>query len=615
MLFRLILIFLLSLGQQTLAAQSLGDRLNNVFADRGNDEILDPDVAFRFEFDTSRPDLIRTHWEVEKGYYLYRDKFAFKIIQGELASLKGETTGPEGKWKEDPAFGKVEINTGSFDIDLPLARHQQEAGDVLLELRYQGCKDESVCYPPTIKTRTLSLPGFIQSAQAATTLQSNPDAATPAPVSEQDAITARLKEGSFFLNLVAFFGFGLLLSLTPCVFPMIPILSGIIVGQGESITSTRAFSLSLVYVLAMAVTYALLGVIAGSFSFNVQAAFQNAYMIGAFSLIFVLLALSMFGFYELQLPAAIQTRLSAASDQQEAGTLRGAGIMGFLSAILVGPCVAPPLAGALLYISQTGNALFGGLALFAMGLGFGVPLLVIGCSAGSLLPKAGAWMESIKRFFGVIMLAVAIWFLERIWPAFITMTLWSALFIVSAVFLGALDKTEGSGSLKKLSRGLGLLLFVYGVLLVIGASSGGKSLNRPLANLNTGLQSQSAPHLPFKRIKSLSDLESEISQAGKEGKLLMLDFYADWCVVCKEMEEYTFSDADVVNSLNNFVLLQVDVTANDEIDQALLKHFDLFGPPAILFFGADGQERNAFRLVGFVEAERFIRHLGALAET
>ncbi len=367
----------------------------------------------------------------------------------------------------------------------------------------------------------------------------------------------------------------------------------------------------------MAFTYAILGVIAGSFYFNLQAAFQNAWVISIFSTIFVLLALSMFGFYELQLPAAIQTRLTNVSNNQEAGTLHGAALMGALSAIIVGPCVAPPLAGALLYISQTGNALLGGLALFAMGLGFGVPLLIIGSSAGSLLPKAGGWMDVIKQVFGVVMLAVAIWFMERVIPGELALLLWAALMIISAIYLGALDTLESNAGWAKLWKGLGVLLLIYGIVLVVGAASGGKNVYRPLQGMTAISNSKESElnHVSFKTIKSLSDLKSEVATASEQKKLVMLDFYADWCVVCKEMETYTFSDPEVAGLMNNFILLQADVTKTDSLDTELLKEFELYGPPAILFFDEDGQEKQSYRVVGFVKAEKFARHLKELIGT
>ncbi len=611
MLFRILIIIALLSGAGHLAAQSLTERLHNVFGGGATtDEILDPAIAFVVEAKASSAQSINLQWRIEDGYYLYRDKFKFAVSEGLAKIDQNGVEIPAGKIKEDPAFGNVEINTGQLSVALPVQRRETTQSPITLEVRYQGCKEDSICYPPITRKIPLLLSAFIPSAQAAT-LESNNPAMDSGRLSQQDAITKKLKDGSLILNILAFFGFGLLLSLTPCVFPMIPILSGIIVGQGEKITPGKAFALSLFYVLAMALTYAVLGMIAGSFYINLQAISQTPWAIGLFSSIFVALAFSMFGFYELQLPAGIQTRLNAASDKQQGGTLSGAAVMGVLSAIIVGPCVAPPLAGALLYISQTGNALLGGLALFAMGLGFGVPLLIIGSSAGSLLPKAGIWMQAIKQVFGVIMLGVAIWFLERILPAPVSLLLWAALFIISAVFLGAMDSLETKASWQRLWKGLGIILLVYGIILVIGAASGGKSIYQPLLGLNTPAGTAVAEHrpLPFTRIKSLDDLNATLTHASEQGKYVMLDFYADWCVACKEMEEYTFTDERVRQSLENIVLLQADVTENDEQDRALLRKFDIYGPPAILFFGDDGRERLSYRIVGFVEADKFINHV------
>ena len=320
----------------------------------------------------------------------------------------------------------------------------------------------------------------------------------------------------------------------------------------------------------------------------------------------------MFGFYEIQLPSSLQTRITAISDSQERGSLLGAFIMGSLSAIIVGPCVAPPLAGTLLYISQTGDELLGGMALFAMGMGMGVPLLVIGGSAGSILPRAGMWMESIKKVFGVLLLAVAVYFVSRVVPATFDLLLWAVLLIVTAIYIGALDQLRDGATWQRLWKGIGILMLVYGIVLLIGASSGSQSVLQPLQGLaqasGNGAGHQ-AEALPFKRIKSLADLQNELQQAGMNGSTVMLDFYADWCIACNEMETYTFPEPEVHAVLKDVVLLQADVTANDDLDQELMQNFDIFGPPAILFFGKDAVERKPYRLVGFVEAEKFVAHV------
>jgi len=584
-----------------LPAGSLTDRLADAFS-ADADEILDPEQAFRIDSRVIDAHKLVISWEIEPGYYLYQDKFAFNE---QLAGLElGTINIPAGKVINDPLFGEVMISTGQVDVNVPLQRTNLEQQTLELEVAYQGCKKDSVCYPPIKKTLGFVLPA----AEAATT-----NIATP--VSEQDAITRRLTEGSLLVNIAVFFGFGLLLSLTPCVFPMIPILSGVIVGQGERLTTRGAFGLSVVYVLAMALTYSILGVIAGSFHFNLQAAAQNAWVITAFSLVFIALALSMFGFYEIQLSAGLQDRLHRLSHKQHSGNMPGVAVMGALSAIIVGPCVAPPLAGALLYISQTGNALLGGLALFAMGLGFGVPLLAIGTSAGRILPRAGAWMDAIKAVFGVIMLGVAIWFLERILPGPVTLLMWAGLLMVSAVFMGALDRIEAGSGWHRLRKGLGLVILVYASALVIGAAAGGNNVFHPIPEqlfTHGPESSQRAGTLSFRLITSTGDLQRELQQASLQDKNVMLDFYAKWCVDCNAMEAYTFSDPGVQSTLDDFVLLKADVTDNDANDQALLKKFNLFGPPAILFFDSEANEQTAYRLVGFKGADDFIAHVNRM---
>lgn len=579
------------------------DKLKNLFSfqDSAPDEILDPDIAFRISADVDSTGQLNVNWEIEPGYYLYKNKFSFGTDNPGIRL--GAFDFPKGEPKDDPAFGKVEVYYGQGRATAPVSLNDSSLNDVELNVAYQGCKEDSVCYPPIKKKLLVAIPALNSPVSVATEPVQSP------LVSEQDAITQELKDKNLLLNILSFFGFGLLLSLTPCVFPMIPILSGIIVGEGDRITRTRGIMLSLSYVVAMALTYAVLGMLAGLFSLNLQAASQNVWVLGSFSAVFVFLALSMFGFYELQLPASWQTKLSSSQASGERGTLKGAALMGVLSAIIVGPCVAPPLAGALLYISQTGDAVLGGLALFAMGLGFGVPLLIIGGASGELLPRAGAWMESIKRFFGVIMLGVAIWFLERIFPASVVLILWASLLITTAIFMGALDRVEATtSSWQRLWKGLGIVLLVYGAVLIFAATKGGGTVLKPFA-YQAG--ETSIEKLPFNYVTNLEEFNKALAEAKANAKPVMLDFYADWCIACKEMEAYTFSDPEVHQALSQFTLLKIDVTKNNEDDKAFLKAFDLFGPPAILFFNTDSTEIKSHRLVGFIKATPFIKHVNA----
>jgi thiol:disulfide interchange protein DsbD len=388
-------------------------------------------------------------------------------------------------------------------------------------------------------------------------------------------------------------------------------LSGIIVGQGKDITTRKAFYLSLVYVLAMAMTYTVVGILVGLSGENIQAWFQNPWIIGSFAAIFVALSFSMFGFYDLQMPASIQSKLTSISNSQQGGNIVGVAIMGFLSALIVGPCVTAPLVGALIYIAETGDAVLGGMALFALSMGMGAPLLLIGASAGKFLPKAGAWMDAVKAVFGVLLLGLAIWLLERVAPAAFTMSLWAALIIVSAIYMGAMETlAEGSSGWKKLWKGLGVLLLIYGIIILLGLASGNRNLFQPLKGLGSfsGTTAQ-AEHLSFIQIKGVDGFNAELSKAKAAGKSVMLDFYADWCVSCKEMEAFTFSDPAVQKSLEGVVLLQADVTPNDEIDTELYKHFGIIGPPSIMFFGADGKERRNYRVVGYMPADQFNQHV------
>ncbi len=562
------------------------------------DELLQPDQAFGFFASVKDDHTVHVNWQIAEGYYLYREK-----VQLELVNADGVTLGnydiPRGAPKQDEAFGQVEIFHNELGFDLPLNRSNQAAQTVTLQAKYQGCADRGVCYPPMSKKIDLALP-----------VAQKLVAAAPEQLSEQDQIVQSLHKDSFSVTLLSFFGFGLLLSLTPCIFPMIPILSGIIVGHGNRITTKRAFLLSLSYVIASALTYTVFGILAALFGSNLQTAFQQPWIIGLFSGIFVALSLSMFGFYHLELPKSLQVKLHNSSEIHRDGSLLGAAIMGSLSSLIVGPCVAAPLAGALIFIGQTGDAVLGGSALFALGLGMGVPLLLLGASAGKLLPKAGNWLNSTKAVFGVIMLAVAVWMLSRILPGNVIMMLWAMLLIFPAIYLSAVDPLpENCSGWRKLWKGLGLMMLAYGLLLLIGFSLGNSNPLKPLQGLGLSTAQAAEPGLSFERVASIAALENRINQAAANHQPVMLDFYADWCISCKEMETYTFADPRVKQALKGYVLLQADVTNNSDDDKALLAKYQLIGPPAILFFGLDRQEKTAHRVIGYQEAEVFIASL------
>lgn len=570
------------------------------------DALLPPDQAFEFFASVKDEHTLHVNWRIADGYYLYREKVQLELINADGVKL-GVYDIPRGAPKQDEAFGQVETFHNELAFDLPIIRSSLSAQAITLQAKYQGCADRGVCYPPMSKNIDLALPVAQQLAIAQPAAQQ----AVAAELSEQDQIVQSLHKDSLPITLLSFFGFGLLLSLTPCIFPMIPILSGIIVGHGNRITTGRAFLLSLSYVLASALTYTLFGILAALFGSNLQTTFQQPWIIGLFSAIFVLLSLSMFGFYHLELPKSFQTKLHNSSEIHRDGSLWGAAIMGALSSLIVGPCVAAPLAGALIYIGQTGDAVLGGSALFVLGLGMGVPLLLLGASAGKLLPKAGNWLNATKAVFGVIMLAVAVWMLSRILPGNVTIMLWAMLLILPAIYLSAVDPLpENSSGWRKLWKGVGLMMLAYGLLLLIGFSLGNSNPLKPLhgLGLNTA-QTAAEPAIKFERVGSIAALENRIKQAAANNQPVMLDFYADWCISCKEMETYTFADPRVKQALTGFVLLQADVTNNSDDDKALLAKFQLIGPPAIVFFGSDNQEKTANRVIGYQDAETFIKSL------
>jgi thiol:disulfide interchange protein DsbD len=555
------------------------------------DELLEPEKAFRFSA-RALDGAVEIDFAIADGYYMYRDKFRF-VAEGNPGVRLGAPQLPSGLRHKDEFFGEVETYRKSVRILLPA----QGEGRFDLKVVSQGCADIGVCYVPMESKASLRLAA----------LEGPNTGKTPSlSIFASDFDIAALFEGSFPFVIGSFFVFGLLLTFTPCVLPMIPILSGIIAGEGKSLDKRRATALSVTYVLGMAVAYALAGIAAAYSGSLLAAALQNAWVLGGFALLFVILALSMFGLYELQLPGFLHQRLHSAHQRLRGGRIASVAAMGVLSAVIVSPCVAAPLAGALLYISQTRDVALGGAALFAMALGMGVPLIAVGVSEGALLPKAGAWMGGVRKFFGVLLLAVAIWIVSPVIPTMAQMLAWGALFVGAAVFLRALDPLPAAASgWWRLWKGVGICALVLGIAFLVGAVSGSRDVLQPLGGLTRKPAPEAAP-LPWTRVASLRELEARLSAPGRP---VMLDFYADWCVSCKEMEAFTFSDPKVRAELDRLLLLQVDVTANNDDDRALLKRFSLFGPPGIIFFDAAGREIKGLRVIGYQNAERFLKTL------
>ncbi|SEO07836.1 thiol:disulfide interchange protein DsbD [Nitrosospira multiformis] len=608
--------------------------------DQEEQELLPPDEAFKLKVKVRDANTLVAQFEPAKNYYLYKDKVAFKP-QTPGTTVENISL-PQGKMKSDVTFGEVEVFHEPFEALISLKRNASSDDKLTLVATYQGCNEPiGVCYAPISKVIDLTLPVAKAAAGAvANAMSADASAATGTAGVRVDAtdelfqskdgsavietesveIERMFQTGNFWLILTGFFGIGLLLSFTPCVFPMFPILSGIIAKGGQHVTKQRGFILALAYVLGMAITYAIAGVAAGLSGAMLSATFQNAWVLGAFALIFVTLAFSMFGFYELQLPTFFQSKISEEAGHLKGGHLTSVFGMGALSALIVGPCVAAPLAGALLYISQTRDVVLGGSALFAMALGMGLPLLLLGASAGALLPKAGAWMEGVKQSFGVLLLGVAIWLISPVIPAVVHMLLWAALLIVSAIYLHAVDPLQPSApGFQKFLKGVGMIALLTGIALLIGVFSGSRDILQPLSKLNisaAGMEGvkkddiNSNEHLPFQKVKSVAELNQQILQS--RNKYVMLDFYADWCISCKEMERFTFTDPAVQARLKDVVLLQVDVTAGTPEDMELLKRFKLFGPPAILFMDKEGRQVPNVKIIGYQDTPAFLKILNAV---
>ena len=571
----------------------------SAFSHAQDTEFLQVDQAFSYET-LLKGDQLQIRFDIADHYYLYLSRLSLKQ-EGQDLTFTTEQTPIE---KEDEYFGQVQI----FKHQLTLFTHTTSSSPVTLG--FQGCAEAGLCYPP--QKREVSLVD-LKPADLTTITKTSARSVDGEDVS---SITALLQSGSLVWQMLIFFALGVGLAFTPCVFPMIPILSSIIVGQGN-ITTRRAFVMSLTYVVAMALAYASAGVLVGYFGAkaNIQLYLQSPWVLGTFAAIFVLLSLSMFGFYELKLPRVLQDKLSTINQNQQGGQLLSVAIMGVLSALVVSPCVSAPLAGTLVYISTTGDALLGGAALLALGLGMGLPLLLIGTGGSRFLPKAGMWMNAVKNVFGVALLGVAIWLLERIVPASVTMTLWAALLICSGVFLGAFE--QGTQGWSRLFKALGVIVCFYGALLIVGAAAGQTNPLQPLvfSSINSASVSNvsvAKSHDASKMITTSKEFKMALKQANDQQQIAVLDFYADWCIACKIMDTEIFSHTDTQEKMSNVSFIQLDMTKNTDDQLTLLNEFGLFGPPAVLFF-SKGEELSQLRIVGEVDKATFLKHL-ALAQ-
>ena len=610
----MIVVLMLALLQISLPARAgLFDNANPFSSQEGP---LPVEQAFVFDSEQNNGSL-KLIWTIPDDYYLYRDKI--KLSYGSEIKELSRDYSPATE-KQDPLFGQVLVFHNQAVVNVALSSTTGQPTDSEVTINYQGCWEGGICYPPV--TKTISLSQVSPQTQPVSTTGSSENASglmpaqisqsAPVQLSEQDRFAALISGSSLFLTLGAFFVAGLALALTPCVFPMIPILSSIIAGHGHKTTAAHGFMLSVVYVLAVSLTYTVAGVIAGLFGENLQAAFQNVWIISFFSFIFVLLSLSMFGFYELQLPSALQSRLNNLSSSQKGGTVMGVAIMGFLSALIVGPCMAAPLAGALIYIGQSGDPLLGGAALFSLSIGMGVPLLVIGASAGKLLPKAGAWMESVKAGFGVMLLLLAVWMLDRVVADDIALLLYAVILLVTAVHMKALDRLKDKAAgWSYFWKGIGVVLLLYGGVLFVGGLTGGKSLLQPLKGIAGG-QIQASSEMVFARVTSKQQLDKLLDEAKSKQQPVMLDFYADWCISCVELDYVTFADSRVQAGLSGFSRIKVDVTANDEAAKELNRLYSVIGPPALIFYDRAGELQPNMTLIGVIDPQVFVNHIAVL---
>ena len=568
-------------------------------------KFLMPDEAFISDAKINDNMQVKIRIELAKDIYLYADRVEFIVNNENGISIKEIKTPVSVDHHDEMVY----LKSPSFIITLEKDKSVTGSKDVEFEILYQGCSEQGLCYEPLSKTYTFKVDSSKLTLSQKTDVVKTDIVETVSKIkelSETDSIANAIGSGSVVLITLTFLGFGLLLALTPCTFPMIPIISGLIISHGEGLTTKKAFLLSVVYVLAMSVAYTIAGVLAGLFGANLQAALQTPWVIYSFSAIFVALAMSMFGFYELKLPDSVVAKMSKSRD---GAGYAGVAIMGFLSALIVGPCVAAPLAGALVYIGQTGDAVLGGMALFAMSIGMGMPLILVGVSAGKFMPKPGDWMTIVTAIFGVMMLGVAIWMLERVVDVYITMILWSMLGISFAIYLGALEK-----DMHIFKKSIAVITLTYSLALFIGALGDSTSMTKPLEFLKPQIISSvsvnNTSHTEFRKVTSLKELDTILSDS--KGKKVMLDFYADWCTSCKELEEVTFSDAKVKTKMDEFVLIQANITANKQEQKDLSKKYGVFGPPALMFFDVNSNIMESKTIIGFIEPDDFLAHLNKI---
>ena len=558
-------------------------------------DFLEPDDAFKKEF-VQQNDKIIFNLNLGKSIYLYDDKLKVLITKPSKIDITEDVNIPTPINYEEFI---VHFDNQKIEIPFSLLKSKVDSNSYEIEVKFQGCSKAGLCYAPMSAKYNLDLNSTLKNTDNNIDSSKNQNTVVDkTELNETDTIANTLKTGNMLLVLATFFGFGLLLSFTPCVFPMIPILSSIIVGasQNEKMTAGRGFFLSLIYVLAMAMAYTIAGVLAGLFGANLQVALQNPYVLTVFAAIFVALAFSMFGYFKIELPQSLQNKINKSTDGKEKKGVLGIAIMGFLSALIVGPCVAPPLAGALVYIGQTGDAVLGGLALFVLSMGMGMPLLLIGLGAGKFMPKPGGWMDSVSKIFGIVMLAIAVWMLDRVLDASIVMFLWSALFIGAAIYLKVYKHI--------LAQLITVLILLYGVSLFFGTLSGATNPLKPFEKFTSGTSSVvQSNSLKFSYVKNIKELDLAIAASSKP---VMLDFYADWCIACKELEGITFKDEEVIKKLQGFTLLKADVTENNDDDKALQKKYGIVGPPGLIFWDTNNKEVKASKIVGYKNPKDFL---------